>query len=222
MKISLTQPLALVCGLFFLVSCEKEITVDLPVVPSKIVVQGSIEQGQPPFILLSESQGYFEPTDITSLESYFIKGADVTVDNGNETFQLDEICTSTLPPELLPLVTEVTGFPPELLATVDICAYTMIDGSLLGEENTVYTLEVEHEGRMASSTTKINGVIELNDVWFELTGTSDSLGFAYATLTDPDTLGNAYRWFAKRINTYPEWSEHAGEQKDPSYVAPLG
>ena len=213
--------LVLTLGLF-VTSCEKEITVDLPTVESKVVVQGSIEQGQPPFVLLSESQGYFEPTDISSLESYFLRDAAVTVSYNSNEIMLDEICSSDIPEELLPAVTEITGFSAELLAAVDICAYTVIDGSLLGETNTIYDLEVQHNGRIATSRTKINELVTLDSAYFQLTGTSDSLGFAYAQLTDPDTIGNAYRWFAQRINRYPEWSENAGEQKDATYIAPLG
>lgn len=204
------------------VGCEKEITIDLPDVESKIVVQGSIEQGQPPIVLLSESQGYFDATDLTSLEDYYLKGATVTVGNGDAEIVLDEICTSDIPEELLPLVASITGFDPEVLAFLDICAYASFDESIWGEVGKIYDLSVEHEGRTVTSITKINELVHLDSTWFELSGTSDSLGFAWGILTDPDTLGNAYRWFAQRINQYPEWSANAGEQKDGGYIAPLG
>src|SRR5690606_12365653 len=44
-----------------------------------------------------------------------------------------------------------------------------------------------------------------------------SLGYAWARITDPDTLGNGYRWMAKRINRRAN-----GAMKDPSYISPLG
>jgi hypothetical protein len=219
-KIYLSILLILVVSV--LIGCEKEITIDLPSVESKIVVQGNIEQGQPPIVLLSESQGYFEATDLSSLEDFYLKGATVKVSNGEVEIELEEICTSDIPEELLPLVASLTGFDPEVLAFLDICAYVSFDESIWGEVGGIYDLTVEHEGRLATSTTKINELVHLDSTWFDLSGNSDSLGFAWGILSDPDTLGNAYRWFAQRINHYPEWSENAGEQKDGNYIAPLG
>ena len=51
-------------------------------------------------------------------------------------------------------------------------------------------------------------------------GNAGSLGLMYAQFTDPDTVGNAYRWFAKRINTRRIGSL-AGEVKD-SVCSSLG
>lgn len=205
-----------------LFGCEKEITVDVPVADPKVVVQGSIEQGQPPFVMLTWSQGYFDPIDLNGFSDLIINDAIVTVSNGSITVQLDEICSSDVPADLLPLVTELTGFTVEQLAAADICIYTSFNQAIWGQPNTVYDLSIVVGDQSLSSRTKINTPQDLDSVWFETPGNSDSLGFAYATLTDPDTLGNAYRWFARRINRYPSWSAHAGEVKDPTYIAPIG
>jgi len=208
--------------LFFLPGCEKEITVDLPVGEPQIVVEGSIEVGSPPFVMLSRTQGYFEPTDINSILNNFISGANVTVSNGTITDTLIEICSSQIPEEFLPIVTDLTGLSPELLQEFNVCAYTSFNPAIFGEENKTYDLRVEVENKVLTARTKINYIIPLNEVYFKKVGDTDSLGFAYGLLTDPDTLGNAYRWFAKRINKYPAWSQHAGQQKDATYIAPLG
>jgi hypothetical protein len=204
------------------ITCSKEIEVDLPEVVSKIVVEGQIQQDQPPFILLTRTQGYFEPTDLTALEELFVRDAVVTVSNGSNTVELVEICSSDIPEDLLPLVTEVSGFSVEELQAFDLCAYTTFDETMYGEIGKVYDLKIEAEGEVLTASTKINELVELDDSWFQLSGDNDSLGFVFAVLTDPDTSGNAYRWFAKRINTYPSWSANAGEQKDQNYIAPLG
>src|SRR5688572_23112344 len=47
-----------------LASCEKEITVDLPITDPKVVVEGTIETGEPPFVLLTRTQSYFAPTSV--------------------------------------------------------------------------------------------------------------------------------------------------------------
>lgn len=208
-----------------LASCEKEITVDLPTLPPQVVVEGSIEQGSPPIVLLSWSQGYFDPIDLNNFSSIFISGATVTVSNGSVEIELDEICSSSVPEELLPIVAELTGLSPAQLAQFDVCIYTSLNPMIWGEVNKTYSLLVEVDDKIVTSVTKINTPIALDSLWFAIPGNpqpDDSLGFAYAVLTDPDTLGNAYRWFAQRINKYPAWSEHAGQVKDPRYIAPLG
>jgi len=107
------------------------------------------------------------------------------------------------------------------VASTNLCAYTDL-GGLTGEFNTTYGLEVNIDDEELSAQTHIPGLVELDSLWFEIVGETDSLGFVYGTFTDPDTLGNAYRWYAKRINQYPEWSARAGEQKDQQFIAPLG
>lgn len=208
------------------ISCEKEITVDLPAVAPKIVVEGTIEQGQPPIVLLTYSQGYFEPTDLSSLESFFVRGATVTLNNGSTSGNLTEICSSELTEEQLELIAEVLGFTPAQLSNFNICAYTTFDTQLWGEVGKTYTLTVSKDEHYLTAATKINQLVALDSLWFGIPNQDpgDSLGFIFGILSDPDTLGNAYRWYAKRINRYPSWAPDglAGTQKDLTFIAPLG
>lgn len=213
-------------------SCEKEITVELPEATPKIVVEGSIEQGMPPVVFLSWSQGYFEPTDISSIADYYVRNAVVKVNDGTEEVSLVEICSSDLTPEQLELVTEILGISPEQLAAYDICAYTTFD--MVGEFGKIYSLTVDYEDHHLTSQTKINNAVEPDSLWFEVISEDeeDSLGFLFAIMTDPDTAGNAYRWFAKRISHYPQWENDlagteyqpnlAGMQEDYNFIAPNG
>ncbi len=79
---------------FLLTACEKEITVDLPETASKVVVEGTIETGQPPVVLLSRTQSYFEPTSIAGLASLYITDGVVIVSDGFTTDTLDKVCSS--------------------------------------------------------------------------------------------------------------------------------
>lgn len=224
-KLASTYLLLTVFTAILLWSCEKEITVDLPTAEPKIVVEGSIEQGQPPLVILSRSQGYFDPVNLNEIQNLFVSGAEVRVSNGSQEVLLDEICTNNLDPDLLPLIAELAGLSPEQLVALNLCIYTSFDQSIWGEANTSYDLEVRVDDEVLTSRTKINTPIALDSIWFSIPGNpspNDSLGFIYAELTDPDTLGNAYRWFAQRVNRYPEWSSLAGEQKDQRFIAPLG
>lgn len=213
-------------SLVFFISCEKEITVDLPEVESKIVVEGTIEQGQPPIVLLTYSQGYFEPTNLSSLEEFFVRNAYVSLSNGSITEALTEICSDDLTDEQLELIAELVGFTPDQLRSFNLCAYTTFNTALWGEEGKTYTLNVIKDNHNLTATTKINNLVTLDSLWFSIPNEDpgDSLGFVFGILSDPDTAGNAYRWYAKRINRYPAWAPDglAGQQKDPNFIAPLG
>ncbi len=65
-----------------LISCEKEVEVDLPETEAKLVVEGTIEQGQPPIVILTRTQSYFAPTDLNSIAGIFVKDAVITVSDG--------------------------------------------------------------------------------------------------------------------------------------------
>ena len=62
-----------------LFSCRKEISLDFPQVPKKLVVQGSIEPGFPPYMILTRNQGYFETIDSSTYNNLFVSDAEITV-----------------------------------------------------------------------------------------------------------------------------------------------
>ncbi|MEC9303860.1 MAG: hypothetical protein VYD59_05375, partial [Bacteroidota bacterium] len=49
--------------LFCLISCEEEIFINFPQESVKIVVEGGIEKGMPPYVYLTKSQTYFANID---------------------------------------------------------------------------------------------------------------------------------------------------------------
>ncbi len=212
-----------VIALFVLATgCQQEIEVELPEVDPIFVVEGSIFEGEAPLVFVGEAQGYFDPVDANSIGQSFLPGALVTLSDGINTIELDELCTSNLPPELLETAEEILGFPAALLSELDLCVYTSLDPSWQGMEGVTYGLDVVIDDASMQATTTIVPAVPVDSAWFQSPGTIDSLGVMYAQFTDPDTLGNAYRWFAKRINIRPEWDPLAGQVKDADFVAPLG
>lgn len=202
-----------------LTACEKDITVDLPTTEPRLVVEGTIETGQPPFIILTRTQSYFAPTSVQSLSDIYVTDGVMTIFDGVTTHTLDKLCSGSLTEEQLQLAAEATGIDINLLRQVNICAWTKLDGTLLGEVGRTYRLDIQADGKSISSTTTIPSVIALDSLWFKLAEQDpgdDSLGLIWARLADPDTLGNAYRWFAKRLNAGPD-----GQPKDDPFIAPL-
>ena len=216
-----TKYLLLIPAVAFLIGCEKEITVELPDTPQRLVVEGTIEPGLPPIVILTRTQSYFDPLDTRSIANSFVRGALVTVDNGSGPIQLEQICSgSGLTPAEIAQAAELTGLDPSLLASVEICIYVGTNSALIGEVGRTYNLRVEAEGKVLTSTTTIPNPVALDSVWFQLAlqrPNDDSLGLAWGTLTDPDTMGNCYRWMARRISRRPN-----GSAEDPTFISPLG
>ena len=76
--------------LFFFTACEKDIDLKLDVSQPSLVVEGTIENGKPPIIILSKSLDYFSKITPALLSSSFVRNATVLVTNGNTEFRLQE------------------------------------------------------------------------------------------------------------------------------------
>ena len=70
--------------------CEKTVDFDLNENEPKLVVEATIENGQAPMVVLSQSLNYFSTIDPQLLASSFVHNADVFVSNGTKTHKLKE------------------------------------------------------------------------------------------------------------------------------------
>jgi hypothetical protein len=176
-------------------SCEQTIELDLPEAEPKIVVDAYIETGLPPYVLLSRTSGYFDPVSSTSIINDAISGAIVFVSDETDTVQLHELT--------------INGVVQKgLYVALDTVTYAFM---MTGIPGRTYQLFITTpDGKQVSSSAKLQQPVPLDSVWFQLVDGNDSLGLAYGRLNEPDTLGNCYRWLAKRIG------------KDDVFIAPLG
>lgn len=203
-----------------LISCEKEIEVDLPETEPKLVVEGVIENGQRPLVILTKTQSYFAPTDINSISSIFVRDANVTVSDGSNTMTLIQLCSSAIPDSLLDEASELTGIDPALLDDADVCIYTSANPGDTGVIGRTYTLQVQAGNLSCSAVTHIPNIVAWDSTWWRLAeqdADDDSSGYIWGRLTEPDTLGNGYRHYARRI-----WSEDPDFVEDSRFISPLG
>ena len=78
-----------------LASCEKTVNIKLQPSEPTIVVQGAIENGQPPYVILTTTIGTFSKIDLSSIEKFFIPDAIIKVSDGVKTIQLKEYAIDT-------------------------------------------------------------------------------------------------------------------------------
>ena len=189
-----------ICTLGAVQSCERVIDIDLPASEDLLVVEGSIEPGQTPKVLITRNRGFFNafPTDLEAfITEFVVQDAVVTVSDG----QTSEVLQFTVNPLSYPFV--------------------YYSGSMLkGEIGKTYALRIESGGKILTSYTRISGAVQLDSAWFGLNpfdSTEDSLGVSYGQITDPDTMGNAYRLFARK-NSESSYFAVAGSQFNDDFV----
>lgn len=200
-----------------LTACTKEITVDLPPAEEKLVVNGTIEPGQPAIVVVTRTESFFEPTDFQSLLGIFVKTATVTVDNGNGPVQLARRSGFDITGTTLERAAQMIGIDPQIIQVVDLTVYVDTTG-MVGEAGRTYSLNVQAEGKTVTGSSFMRDPEPLDSLWFKLAQQDpgdDSLGFIWQTTSDPPGLGDCYRWLAKRINDNFE-----GEQKDKIFISP--
>ncbi len=202
---------------FLFVSCTKEVKIDIPGYEEQLVVDGRIETGQPPFILLSKSKDIYAPTDINSFMNSFVTGAIITIDNGTTSVQLTEICTDNLPPGSEDYVANLLGVSVADLANYNICGYTSLDQNIWGEVGKTYNLTIQLDGKTYTSSTTIVQPTPLDSVYWKPDGNLTSHGYFWATISDPPGQYDAYKWEIKRINLGAD-----GQPLDATFQEPFG
>ncbi len=192
------------CVLFSL-SCEKDITIDLQDIKSKIVVEGHIEPGLPPYIILSHTFPYFTYADVETLENLFVHNAVITIFDGSVHHTLQEYCSDSLPDSLAHFGALYLGVDIADLSDHNFCIYSIKADTinpaniLVGELGKTYNLSVTVDGVTYTATTTLTYPVPLDAISTVVHPTNDSLFHLRGTLSDPVGAGGYYRVFTQRI-----------------------
>lgn len=187
--------------LFSLASCEENLTLDIPEGQEQLVVEGHIEQGAPPVVVLTRSLPVFEGFSPADTEAGFVHGAQVVVSSGGRSYTLEEIPAAAFWSELRRVVSEQYGIPEDQLTNGSgFIFYVYTSRELLGEVGKSYQLRISHEGRVLSASTTIPQLNPLDALFLQPhpDPDQDSLFTLFYRYRDPDTLGNSVRYFTKR------------------------
>jgi hypothetical protein len=177
---------------FMLTACEKKIDFKLNDQEPKLVVEATIENGQPPSVILTKSIGYFSKITPEILLNSFVHNAAIYVSNGTLTHQLKEYA--------LPLANGITVY------------YYSIDSSNLptsfnGEIDHQYSLRILADGKeYQASTTIPRTTKQIDSLWWKPSpGNPDTTEvIMMAKVTDPAGYGDYIRYFTK-INSQPAY-----------------
>jgi hypothetical protein len=177
-------PLALVS------SCEKPIEFAPRNPEPKLVVDASIESGAYPVVYLSRSLNFFSSISFDQLANSFVRGAQVQLSNGTQTYPLREY--------EIPLA---DGY------SIYYYSFDTLNpsASFRGVEGETYTLTIEADGQQYSASTLIPEFTKTLDSLYvtENVDRDDSSKVVlYGKFTDPPGFGNYTRYFTS-VNGNP-------------------
>jgi hypothetical protein len=172
--------------LFLLSSCEREIKIDLEETSPKLVVEGTIENGEPPVIILTNSLNYFSGISAAMLANSFVRNAEVFVSSGSITHRLKEF---TIPGP----------------GGVNFYYYSNDPANpataIFGQLNKQYSLRIVAEGKEYTSTTSIPDITRrIDSVFWKLPppGNDSNKVMVMIKATDKPGFGDYVRYYTKR------------------------
>ena len=161
--------------LTFLYSCTEDINLTVVGGDKKIVIEGSIENGKPARVMVTRNSPLGQTLDYNNL---LVTNAQVYVSNG--------------------IITDTLRFNYPILDLTSSIPFLYKGSAFVGVPGQTYYLTVIADGITYSSITTIPALVSLDSVWWKEQPPKDSLGFAWAHLSEPAGFGNAYKWYAKR------------------------
>jgi hypothetical protein len=177
---------ALFIFLLFFTGCERTVEFDLDNVEPKLVVEATIENDQPPIVILSKSVGYFSKIDPLLLANSFVHGAEINISNGILTHRLKEYSVNA--------------------GNGVVLFYYSIDSANLptafvGELGKNYSLQILAEGVEYNSSTRIPFITKRIDSVYWKQAPPNNPPEKVALMiraTDPPGLGDYVRYFTKQ------------------------
>jgi hypothetical protein len=171
----------------FLASCEKTINITPQSQKPLLVVDGTIESGKAPLIILSTSLNYFSEINPDILAASVVKNAKVTISDGTITAVLKRYTIS------------IGGY--SLVYYSEDSANAAIKGSF----GKIYTLQIDYNNSTYTSSTQIPLLTKTADsLWWKPAPRNEDTTkvVLMARIHDPKGYGNYIRYFT-RVNSGP-------------------
>ncbi|MBC5991723.1 DUF4249 family protein [Pontibacter cellulosilyticus] len=195
------QFILLFVAALLLTGCEENLTLEIPEGEAKLVVEGHIEQGAPPIVVLTNSVPVFANVSAETFRDAFVHDAQVTVSSGGQVYTLREVSSAAFSDELKEQVALQFGISESLLnGSNGFPFYVYTTDALKGTVGNSYALRISHQGKVLTASTTIPHLNPIDSLWTlpHPKPEEDSLRILMYKYADPDTLGNSVRYFTKR------------------------
>jgi len=168
------------------VACEKSIDFNLDEAPPKLVVEATIESGEAPRVVLTQSLNYFGAVNPQQLLNSFVRDAEVFVSNGTLTHRLIE-------------------YSQPLGAGYFLYYYSTDSANLstafTGQEGQSYSLTIVSAGKEYTAQTTIpHFTKQIDSVWWKAPppNVDSNNAIIMVKATDKPGYGDYVRYFTKR------------------------
>jgi hypothetical protein len=179
-------------------ACTKEVKIDIPGYKQQLVVDGNIEAGGHPIVLLSQTANIFTESYLTTYVNSFVSNADVKVAVDNDTFQLTYMLSTDLPVQSQKKLAEMLRIEWQELLQLPIYVYSSTQLVAQAEKN--YELIISHQGKTYNAKTYLPAPTTLQSLYWKLEPETIEYGYSWAKLQDPPGQYDAYKWEIRRIN----------------------
>lgn len=182
-----------------MISCTKEVNIDIPGYKAELVVDGNIETDGYPVILLSKSVNVYAESYAESYIESFVADAEVKIVVNGDTTLLEYRLLNEFPESTQKKIAEMLRIEFDEVQQLPIKIYSSF--TLKGEVGKNYELIILFKGKTYTAVTSILQPTTLNSLQWVLEDGSDEYGLIKAKLTDPIGQFDAYKYDSRRINT---------------------
>jgi hypothetical protein len=200
--------LSVLLAVLLFVSCEKEINVPLEQGETRLVVEGSIANDQPPFVTLTKSVGFFDKIDFNNIN--YVSGAIVTVTDltANQSIVLKEY---TIDSTIGGNTFSFKIYGPD---TAQANWLNFVSGKI----GHFYQLDIVSDGKNYRANTQLPNNAGLDSIWLEPAPIApDSFILLKVIYDDPDTIGNSARYQTLRRSIVKEGQESYLKSFSPNF-----
>lgn len=162
------------------VSCNKDNFSTEISLESTIVVEGWIEEGDVPQVLLSTTIPITEVIDSTNVLNHAIRAAKITVSDGKKV-------------EVLRVKNNKDRIPP----------FVYFGSEIIGEAGQTYTLKIEYLNKIVTALTKVPKTVPLTSAEYVKNNEADSTGYVFVKFDDPLNEKNYYQIATRIAKTEP-------------------
>lgn len=171
----------------FITACERAISFTPKNADPSLVVEATIENGEPPTVILTTSLNYFSQISPAILAGSFVRNAEVIISNGTKTHRLKEYEIA------------VGGGLSIFFYSIDSANLAT---SFEGEFGTDYTLSINASGKNYQAKTRIPSLGKrIDSLWWQNAPKQEDSNKAVVMMrtTDPPGFGNYIRYYT-RVN----------------------
>jgi hypothetical protein len=189
------------------ISCQEEITLNLPQADTRLVVQGAIENGFPAYVILTKNQGYFESINSNTYNDLLVTNASVSVIRDDNIKHELTLITENIISQIETSFDITINFPPNIIY-IDL--EELLSPTNFSVANRSYTLDIVWNNQSITAETTIPEPTPLDCLWVEQNETADKdyKCDIRALYSDPADVQNNILIKSKRIAHYKRVGEH--------------